>query len=71
MPNKTIYKSYQISISRSSSCMDAVFKLVVHEESEICTSLIHSFTKASLLQLPQVSTVCVPAELLSNDSRFS
>ena len=33
------------------SYMDAIFKLVVHEESEIWTSLSHSFTKGGLLQL--------------------
>ena len=39
----------------SGSYMDAVFELVAHEESEIWTSLPHSFTKEGLLQLP----VCV------------
>ena len=35
----------------SGSYMDAVFELVAHEESESWTSLPHSFTKESLLQL--------------------
>ena len=34
------------------SYMDAVFELLAHEESEIWTSLPHSFTKEGLLQLP-------------------
>ena len=33
----------------SGSYMDAVFKLVAHKESEIWTSLSHSFTKGGLL----------------------
>ena len=33
----------------SGSYMDAIFKLVAHEESEIWTSLPHSFTKEVLL----------------------
>ena len=38
----------------SGSYMDAIFELVVHEKSEIWTSLPHSFTncKEGLLQLP-------------------
>ena len=36
----------------SGSYMDAVFKLKVHEASEIWTSLPHTFTKEGLLQLP-------------------
>ena len=36
----------------ASSYMDAAFELVVHEESEIWTHLLHSFTKEGLLQLP-------------------
>ena len=34
------------------SYMHAVFEPVVHKESEIWTSLPHSFTKGELLQLP-------------------
>ena len=34
-----------------SSYMLAVFKLVVHEESEMRTSLSHGFTKGGLMQL--------------------
>ena len=33
----------------SGSYMDTVFELVAHEESEICTSLPHSFTTAPRL----------------------
>ena len=36
----------------SGNYRDAVFELVVHEESESWTSLPHSFTKEGLLQLP-------------------
>ena len=39
-------------VSGSYMYMDAIFKLVVHEKSEIWTSLPHSFTKGGLLQLP-------------------
>ena len=34
----------------SGNYMDAVFELVVHEESEIWTCLSYSFTKGGLLQ---------------------
>ena len=34
------------------SYMDAIFEFVAHEESEIWTSLPHSFTEADLLQIP-------------------
>ena len=36
----------------SGSYMEAIFELVANEESEIWTSLPHSFTKEGLLQLP-------------------
>ena len=36
----------------SDGCIDVVFELVIHKESEIWTSVSHSFTKAGLLQLP-------------------
>ena len=38
--------------------MDAVFDLRAHEVSEIWASLLHTFTKEGLLQLPG-SGVCV------------
>ena len=33
--------------------LNVIFKLVVHEESEVWTSLPHSFMKRGLLQLPE------------------
>ena len=59
--NKTMYILYvslwdhtmaHVQNSIAGSYMDAVFELVVHEESEILMSLPHSSTKEDLLQLP-------------------
>ena len=41
----------------SGSYMDAVFKFVENEDSEIWTCLPHSFTKEGLLQLPRLEFV--------------
>ena len=55
--NKTIYILYgslwgpykaRVQNGVSGSYMDAVFELVAHEESEIWTSLSHSFTTTAL-----------------------
>ena len=57
-PNKTLYMSLWVLIKEciqngvSCSYVHAIFELVEHEESEIWTSLLHSFTKGGLLQLP-------------------
>ena len=36
----------------SCSYMHAIFELVAHKQSKIWTSLLHSFAKGGLLQLP-------------------
>ena len=44
-PTRHVFKMASLSY------MDAIFELVVHEESELWTCLSHSFTKGGLLQL--------------------